>query len=79
MTQLLLLRANDCCGLKQYVDNGNYLSHEIINEMISLMSNEVLRQILSEIREAQIFSLIADEITDVAHKEQLCITIGLVI
>lgn len=51
------------------------LSHEIINEMISLMSNKVLRQILSEIREAQIFSLIADESTDVAHKEQLCITI----
>lgn len=22
-TQLLLLRASDCCGLKQYVDNGN--------------------------------------------------------
>jgi hypothetical protein len=43
--------------------------------MISLMSNRVLRQLLSEIREAQIFSLIADEATDVAHKEQLCITI----
>ena len=43
--------------------------------MISLMSNRVLRQILTEIREAQIFSLIADEATDVAHKEQLCMTI----
>ena len=71
----MLLRAKNCYGLKQYVDNGKYLSHEIINEMMSLMSTKVLRQILSEIREAQIFSLIADEATDVAHKEQLCITI----
>ena len=65
LTQLLLRAKN--YGLKQYVDNGNYLSHEIINEMISLMSNKELRQILSEIREAQIFSLI-DEATVVAHK-----------
>ena len=75
LTQLLLLRAKDCSGLKQYVDNGNYLSHEIINEMITLMSNRVLQKLLSEIREAEIFSLIADKATDVAHKEQLCLTI----
>ena len=39
------------------------------------MSNRVLRKLLSEIREVEIFSLIADEATDVAHKEQLCLTI----
>ena len=39
------------------------------------MSNRVLRKLLFEIREAEIFSLIADEATDVAHKEQLCLTI----
>ena len=77
LLQLLLLRARDSAGLKQYVDSGNYLSHEITNEMISLMSNKVLRELLSEIREAQIFSLIADKATctDVAQKEQLCITV----
>ena len=73
--QLLLLRANDCLGLKQYVENGKYLSHDVINEMISLMSNQVLRKLLSEIREAQFYSLIADKATDVANKEQLCMTI----
>ena len=65
LTQLLLLRAKDCSGLKQHV-----------NEMITLMSNRVLRKLLFEIREAEIFSLIADEATDVAHKEQLCLTGG---
>ena len=39
------------------------------------MSNRVIRQILSGIRVAKIFSLIANEATDVAHKEQLCMTI----
>ena len=75
LMQLLLLRANDCSGLKQYVENGTYLSHDVINEMISLMSNQVLRKLLSEIREAQFYSLIADKATDVANKEQLCMTI----
>ena len=37
------------------------MSYEIINEMISLMSNKVLRQILSEIRETQIFVTVSDK------------------
>ena len=75
LMQLLLLRSQDCAGLRQYIDNGNYLSHDVINEMITLMSNKILRELLAEIREAEIFSLIADEATDVCNKEQLCITI----
>ena len=39
------------------------------------MNNQVLRKLLSEIREAEIFSSIADEAMDVANKEQLCVTI----
>lgn len=43
--------------------------------MIALMSNKVVRQILSEIREVSIYSIIADEATDISQKEQLCLTI----
>ena len=39
------------------------------------MGNTVLRELLSEIREVNMHSLIADEASDVSHKEQLCITI----
>ena len=43
--------------------------------MIALMSNTVLRQLLAEIRESSMFSIIADEATDVNHNEQLCVAI----
>ena len=69
--QLLLLRAEHCSGLRQYISDKNYLSGDIINEMISIMSNTLLRQILTVIRKASFFSLIADEATDISHKEQL--------
>ena len=42
--QLLLLQANKS------------LSNEIVNEMIALMSNVVVRQILLDIREASIYT-----------------------
>ena len=52
-----------------------YLSHDILNEQISLMANHMLRRLMQEIREATVYALIADEATDVSYKEQLCITI----
>ena len=51
------------------------MSHEMVNEMIRLMSNYVLREILSEIREASYFSLIVDECSDISHCEQMCVSI----
>ena len=76
--QLLLLTLQDCTRLREYIDNGNYLSHNIINEMITSMNDSILRELSAEITEAEIFSLIADEATDVCYKEQLCITIRFV-
>ena len=32
LMQLLLLRSQDCAGLRQYIENGNYLSHDVIND-----------------------------------------------
>ena len=39
------------------------------------MGLSVLRGLLSEIRKAECYSIIADEVTDVSHKEQLVICI----
>ena len=72
--QLLLLQAEHCSDLDTFIRDRHYLSNDIINEMIVLMGMEILRGILSEIREVGIFSL-ADESTDTSHKEQLCVTI----
>ena len=75
LMQLLLLRAKSNCALQSFISDKHYLSNNIINEMIKLMSRTVLQQLLVQIRKAGWFSLIADETTDVSHKEQLCIAI----
>ena len=41
LVQLLLLRTETLPGLKQYIDDKQYLSPQILNEMIALMSNTV--------------------------------------
>lgn len=69
--QLLLLQAEHCSGLDTFIRDRHYLSNDIINEMIALMGMEILRGVLSEIREVAIFSLTADEATDTSQKEQL--------
>ena len=75
LMQLLLFQSEHCSELKQFIKNKHYLSNDIINEIIALMSMDILRDILMEIREAGMFSLIADEATDISQKEQLCVTI----
>lgn len=75
LMQLLSLRSEDCCELKGWLKDKNYLSSEIINEMISLMSRSVTLKLLEDIRGAYTYSLIADEATDITNKEQLCISL----
>lgn len=62
--QLLQLRSSDCSDLA---------APTIINKQIALMGLSVLRSLLVNIREAEWFSLIVDEATDVSNKEQLAL------
>jgi len=48
-----------------------YTHNDIQNELLDLMAQHVLREKLAEIRENQLFALMADEYTDVSNKEQL--------
>ncbi len=73
--QLLKLRSEDHDELNSWLKGKKYLSSEIINEMIALMGRHVTLQLLENIHKASIFSLIADEATDVTNKEQLCISL----
>ena len=47
--------------MKQYIENEKYLSHEIIHEQMGLIANNILREILHEIREADMYAIIGDE------------------
>jgi hypothetical protein len=51
------------------------MSPEIINELIKLMGNELLRQLLVKIRNATWFAILADETADIANLEQLSLSI----
>ena len=73
--QLLTLRCEDDNGLRTWLQQNKYMSPEIVNECILLMSNCVVRNILNKIHDAKFFAILADETSDVQNKEQLAICI----
>ena len=73
--QLLKLRCEDCQELSVWFERHQYLSHDIINELIILMGNALLRNLLSKIREANWYAVIADETRDISNREQLSLSI----
>lgn len=58
-------------------DKVQYTSHDVQNEIIAPMANEVIRDLVREIGE-NYFSLICDEYRDISNKEQLtfCFEMG---
>ena len=75
LQQFLNQRSEDCNDLKSWLSNAAYLSHDIVNEQIDIMGQNLLRNILADIRDAQFFAVIADEVRDVSNHEQLGISI----
>ena len=73
--QLLELRSEDCPLLSRCLRSQHYMSPVIINEMIKLMGNDLLRNLLVRIREAEWFAILADETADIANHEQLSFSI----
>ena len=71
--QLLKLRSLDDLSLKTWLEKtteDKYTSHDIQNEVLTIMSHHVLREIVNDIR-PNFFSLLGDEYTDISNKEQL--------
>ena len=54
-----------------------YMSPEVVNELISMMGQSVLRKLLCHIKRVtpHWFGIIADEATDVSNREQLNLSI----
>ena len=72
--QVMLLHCDDCPNLKKYLEK-KYLPHEILSELEDLMGRQALKGILHDIREAKVFALMVDEVTDVSGTEQMCTSI----
>ena len=75
LVQLIDLRSEDVPALKRWLEKHQYMSHQVVNEMITLMGNTVLHKLLSNICEACWFTIIADETGDISNHEQLAIAI----
>ena len=52
-----------------------YTSHEIQNELFSIMSLQVIREIASQIQSAPYFTLMIDKAMDLANIEQVVLVI----
>lgn len=57
------------------IKNMRYLSPDVQNELIHIMGNQVLRNIVSNIRKGKHYCIMADETSDVSNKEQMCLVL----
>ncbi len=73
--QLLKLRATDQPLLNTWIERTKYrwFSHDIINEILTIFSLHVRRELISGIHKTPFYSIIGEETTDVSHKEQMSI------
>ena len=73
-TQLLYLLGTKDENITKHLDGQGgfkYTHHDSQNEILDIMASHVLRKKLADIRERQVFSLMADEYTDISNLEQL--------
>ena len=55
--------------------NATYTSSVIQNQIIDVLSDQVRQKIIRKVHQVKLFSVIADEITDISNKEQLSLVI----
>ena len=73
--RLLLLQAKECPEMITWLEKKEYISPTIVNEVINLMGQSVLRMLLSDASVSLWYSVIADEATDISHNEQMSLSI----
>ena len=72
LIQLFKTRADNIPELNKWIENRQYLSPVVINELLEMMGNSILRSILEDTRSnSGLFELTADESCDINNKEQL--------
>ncbi|KYN28567.1 Zinc finger MYM-type protein 1 [Trachymyrmex cornetzi] len=81
LVQILKMRAEDVPELNTWLNRTAYtwLYHDIINEIVELFANQVVRQNLEIIKSADFYAISLDETSDISRLEQvsICIRIAL--
>lgn len=72
---LLDLVAEDNADLSSWLKRTKYkwLSHDVVDELGSIMANEVLQNLIERLKQSQYFSIIVDETSDISQHEQVSI------
>ena len=71
--QLLKVQAEDSETIAPWLKEEQYMSQDIINELVNLMGKEVLKTLLDSVlsQTSPWFSVMADKATDVSNNEQM--------
>lgn len=56
----------------------HYLGKDIQNELLNLMSSQIIKEIVAKIHTAKYFSIILDCTQDISHQEQMSVIIRIV-
>jgi Domain of unknown function (DUF4371) len=59
--------------IKETAANATYLSSTSQNEMIQIVGEAIQSEVVSQVKAANVFSVLMDETTDVSHKEQVAV------
>ena len=70
------VKAEDDDGMKKWLKTSVYQSPKVINELICLMGQKILRCVLKKkVKECKRFAIIGDETRDLTNSEKLSISI----
>lgn len=58
--------------------NKRYTSKTIQNQLVEVIGDSIRNDIIAEVKEAKFYSVIADEVTDTANKEELSLSLRFV-
>ena len=77
--ELMELRSKDSDVIQQlFVErkkNFPYISPTIQNELLSIIGDQIIQQIVKQVKEAKIFAVIVDETQDIAKHEQVAVVL----
>lgn len=75
--QLLKLRSFDVSALQTWLARTKYrwISHDVQNEILTMLSDDVMRRVIIDIKSAHYYSIMVDETTDCSRHEQLVMCI----
>ena len=75
--ELVKFRAETDSNLHNHLQNApknaKYTSKTIQNQLIDIVAQQICKEVLSEVKQAKYYSVIADEVCDISNKEQFSI------